>query len=281
MRASDVSAESASQSGPTANSLAWLTLLGTGTSMGVPMVACDCPVCTSTDPRDQRSRTGVSVRHGEQGFLIDTGPELRLQLVREKVNFIDGVIYTHGHADHVMGMDDLRMFCFRQRDPVPLYCEEPVERILRSAFGYAFSTEHSLHSRPRLEFQRIDERPFQISGLTVRPIRLIHGTLPVLGFRIGDVAFCTDVSAIPDSSWPLLQNLGVLILGAIRDEPHPTHFTVAEALEVVQRCRPRQAYLTHISHALPHAETNARLPDGVALAYDGLRVPIHLESISQ
>ncbi|SFH94358.1 MBL fold metallo-hydrolase [Planctomicrobium piriforme] len=251
-----------------------LTLMGTGTSVGVPMIACDCAVCTSSDPRDQRTRTGVAIRNGDRRFLIDAGPELRLQLVKARIKQIEGVLFTHAHADHIMGLDDLRIFGFRQPDPIPLYCERVVEVGIRRTFSYAFSDDDSLHSRPRLVFRTIDESPFELAGLTVQPIRLLHGRLDVLGFRIGDVAFCTDASAIPDRSWPLLENLRVLILGAIRDEPHPTHFNIPQALEVIERCRPRQTYLTHISHSLPYTDTNSRLPDGVDLAYDGLTIPL-------
>lgn len=256
-----------------------LTLLGTGTSMGVPMIGCDCPVCTSSDPRNQRTRTGVFVQNGPQGFLIDTSQELRLQLVRARIQAIDAVVYTHAHADHILGLDDLRIFGFKQRQPVPLYCEADVEMTLRRTFPYAFDERvESLHSRPRLVFQRIDLAPFELSGLTVRPVRLLHGTLPVLGFRIGDVAFCTDVSEIPRESLPQLEGLETLILGAIRDEPHPTHFSVAQALEVMDRLQPRRMYLTHISHSLDYAATNARLPHGVELAYDGLVISLRRRS---
>jgi len=251
-----------------------LTLTGTGTSTGVPMIACNCAVCTSPDPRDNRMRSGVYVRNGEAGFLIDTGPELRQQMIRARVTSIAGVIYTHAHADHIMGLDDLRIFCFRQKQSIPLYCEPATEKALRSTFAYAFDERETLHSRPRLNFVPISETPFSLCGLTVQPIRLLHGHLPVLGFRVRNVAFCTDVSQIPEASWPFLQNLDVLILGAIRDEPHPTHFNLEQALEVIDRCKPRQAYLTHISHSLPHEATNARLPDHVRLAYDGLTLSL-------
>ena len=252
-----------------------LTLLGTGTSMGVPMIACECPVCLSTDPHNQRTRTGVAVHNGDRTFLIDTGPEIRLQLVRERIHRIEGVVFTHAHADHIMGLDDLRIFGFKQKGNVPLYCEEPVEDTLRRTFSYAFnSPPDTLHSIPRLTFHRIGLEPFEVGGLDIQPIRLIHGKLPVLGFRIGDVAFCTDVSAIPESSVSQLRDLRVLVLGAIRDEPHPTHFNVQQALEVIEQLRPQQTYLTHISHSLDHAETNKRLPSGISLAYDGLAIPL-------
>ncbi|WP_437223462.1 MBL fold metallo-hydrolase [Planctomicrobium sp. SH661] len=251
-----------------------LTLTGTGTSMGVPMIACDCAVCTSNDSRDNRLRSGVYVRNGDSGFLIDTGPELRQQMVRTRVKTISGVVYTHAHADHIMGLDDLRIFCFRQKQSIPLFCEERVELALRKTFAYVFEEGETLHSRPQLNFRRISEEPFELCGLPVQPIRLMHGHLPVFGYRIRDVAFCTDVSEIPESSWKHLENLRVLILGAIRDEPHPTHFTVGQALEVVDRCGPLQTYLTHISHSLPHEATNARLPKHVQLAHDGLTISL-------
>lgn len=243
--------------------------------MGVPMIGCPCAICNSDDLRNHRLRTGVVVAAPTGNLLIDTGPELRLQLVREKVRNIDGVLYTHAHADHIMGLDDLRIFGFRQQGPVSLYCEPPVEELLRRAFHYAFeSPPDTLHSIPRLEFKHLDLRPVELCGLTFQPIRLIHGRLPILGFRMNRVAFCTDVSEIPRESEPLLEGLDVLILGAIRDEPHPTHFNIPQALEVVEKFRPRRTYLTHISHTLDHEATNARLPAGVKLAYDGLSIPL-------
>lgn len=251
-----------------------LVLLGTGTSMGVPMIGCTCPVCTSTNPRNRRTRTGVAV-HAPQGtFLIDTPPELRLQLVRERIGMVDAVLYTHAHADHLLGLDDLRIFGFKRRGPVDLFCEEPVEAAIRQTFAYAFAAGESDHSRPHLAFRRIGTEPISLLGVEVRPIRLMHGRLPVLGFRIGRAAFCTDCNSIPTESWPLLEGLDTLVLDALWwDEQHPTHFNVQQALEVAARVRPRRTYLTHVSHRLDYDETNARLPAGVELAYDGLCLP--------
>lgn len=249
-----------------------LILTGTGTSMGVPMVGCDCAVCTSDDPNNHRFRTGVVI-HGPHGnLLIDTSPELRLQLLKTRLHRLDGVLYTHAHADHIMGLDDLRIFGFRQKSSIPLFCELEVEQTIRRTFSYAFSDTVTLHSKPQLEFRRIGLDAFTECGLKIQPIRLIHGVLPILGFRINNVAFCTDVSEIPAESRAQLLGLDVLILGAIRDEPHPTHFNIEQALEVIADLKPRKAYLTHISHTLEHAATNRRLPDHVELAYDGLRV---------
>lgn len=252
-----------------------LTLLGTGTSTGVPVVGCDCKVCTSTNPLNQRTRTGVLVRAPGGNFLIDTPPELRLQLLRAKVDRIHAAIFTHSHADHIFGLDDLRIFGHYLDAAIPLYCEENVERQLRTSFNYAFappSPNAHKFAIPRLRFERIGLQPFELSGVAVRPLRLLHGKLPVLGFRINDVAYCTDCSQIPDESWPLLEGLDVLVLDALRDSPHSTHFSIDESLEVVEKLKPRQAYFTHISHWLDHDATNARLPAGVELAYDGLTI---------
>lgn len=256
-----------------------LILLGTGTSHGVPIIGCHCPVCTSPNPRNQRTRTGVAVRAPDGMFLIDTPPELRLQLIREKIDLIHAVCYTHSHADHLFGLDDLRLFGYRLRHAVPLCCEDIVERQIRASFSYAFAEpDADLHhgALPQLEFRRIGTEPFPLLGLTVQPIRLLHGKLPVLGFRVGDVAFCTDVSYIPDESWPLLENLDVLIIDALREEGHATHFGIREALAAIDRAKPRRAFLTHVSHHLDYEATNAKLPPHVELSYDGLRIPFHL-----
>ena len=253
-----------------------LVLLGTGTSHGVPIIGCHCPVCTSTDPRNNRTRTGVAVKTPQGTFLIDTSPELRIQLLRERIDLVQAVVYTHSHADHLFGLDDLRLFGYRLKHAVPLYCEEVVENQIRAAYGYAFAPiDPELHygAVPQLELRRIGLDPFELLGERVQPIRLMHGKLPVLGFRIGNVAFCTDVSFIPDESWPLLEGLDVLILDALRDEPHATHFGIPQALAVVERVRPKQTYLTHVSHYLEYTETNARLPAGVMLSHDGLTIP--------
>lgn len=252
-----------------------LIILGTGTSVGVPVVGCGCAVCNSADPRNRRTRTGVFVPAAEGNFVIDTPPELRLQLLREKVQMVHAAVFTHAHADHIFGLDDLRIFGHRLKAEIPLYCEEPVEAHLRRAFYYAFDPDAAAPHKfaaPRLRFQRIDLEPFEVLGATVVPIRLLHGRLPVLGFRIGDFAYCTDCSFIPEESFPLLEGLDTLILDALRDDPHPTHFSLGEALDVVRRLKPRRTYFTHISHRLEHAATNARLPPGVELAYDGLRI---------
>ena len=252
-----------------------LILLGTGTSHGVPVIGCHCPVCLSKHPRNQRTRSGVAVTTAQGTFLIDTSPELRIQLLREHIELVHAVIYTHSHADHVYGLDDLRLFGYYLKHPVPLYCEPLVEQYLRTAFSYAFQPPSpDLHhgAVPLLEMRPLGLEPFELLGELITPIRLLHGRLPVLGFRIGNVAFCTDVSFIPEESYERLMGLDVLIVDALRDVPHATHFGIPQALEVVQRVRPRQTYLTHVSHHLDYEKTNARLPAGVELAYDGLKI---------
>ena len=256
-----------------------LIILGCGASVGVPAIGCESPVCLSNDPKNIRTRTGVFVPAPQGNFVIDTCPELRMQLVRERIGMVHAAIFTHAHADHLFGLDDLRICGFRLGSALPLYCEEAVERQIRQSFDYAFRPPPpgSHTAIPNFRFERIGPAPeaagpFDLLGLRVTPLRFLHGRLPILGFRIADVAFCTDVSDIPTETWPQLQGLDTLVLGALRDRPHPTHFTVAQALEVIERLRPRRAFLTHLSTDLDYAATNARLPDHVRLAYDGLRI---------
>jgi phosphoribosyl 1,2-cyclic phosphate phosphodiesterase len=249
------------------------TFLGTGTSTGVPMVGCDCPICRSPNPRNHRYRCAVLLRLPQGNLLIDTPPELRLQLLREKVGLIHAVLYTHSHADHLFGLDDVRPFPRQLGGPVPLYCTGEVERFIRSTFAYAFRADAEglpAGYLPKLVFQRITEEPFEVLGQRVVPIPLIHAHFNVMGFRFGDVAYCTDVSKIPPESWRSLEGLRVLVLDALRLKPHPGHFNVEEALEVIARLRPERSYLTHIAHDLEHEATNRTLPAGVELAYDGL-----------
>ncbi|ODA28142.1 hydrolase [Planctopirus hydrillae] len=254
-----------------------MILLGTGTSHGVPIIGCHCPICLSENPRNRRTRSGVAVEAPEGLFLIDTSPELRIQLIREKIDLVHAAIYTHSHADHIFGLDDLRLFGYRLNRPIPLYCEEIVEQQLRAAFSYAFvPPPPDLHmgAVPMLKFERLSLEPFQLLGLNILPIRLMHGKLPVLGFRIGNVAFCTDVSFIPEESLERLMGLDVLIIDALRDTPHATHFGIPQALEIIRLTQPQRAFLTHVSHHLDYETTNKRLPPHVELAYDGLRIPL-------
>jgi phosphoribosyl 1,2-cyclic phosphate phosphodiesterase len=249
------------------------TFLGTGTSVGVPMVGCTCEVCTSTNPKNQRYRCSVLLRLPAGNLLIDTPPELRLQLLREKVGIIHATLFTHFHADHVFGLDDLRPIPRLLGTAVPLYCTQEVERKLRQAFSYAFvpgAESVPAGYLPKLAFRTISREPFTVLGHRVVPIPLEHAQFDVFGFRIDDVAYCTDVNRIPKESWPLLEGLRVLVLDALRYKPHAGHFSIGEALEVIDRVKPAKAYLTHMSHDVDHDTANRQLPAGVELAYDGL-----------
>jgi len=253
-----------------------LVFLGTGTSVGVPMIGCGCDVCNSQDPKNNRTRCSVILGLPEGTLLIDTPPDLRSQLLREQLGLVHAVLFTHEHADHLFGLDDLRIFQFYLNGAVPLYCEPTVEQRILQSYDYAFAPARSSHAgaTPKLSIQTIGTDPLTLLGTRITPIRLHHGTFMVLGFRIGNVAYCTDVNEIPEESWPRLEGLDVLILGALRNRPHPTHFSVQQAIEVHQRLRPKRTLLTHLSHELDHEATNAELPAGVQLAYDGLKVPL-------
>jgi phosphoribosyl 1,2-cyclic phosphate phosphodiesterase len=250
------------------------TFLGTGTSVGVPMVGCRCDVCRSTDPRNHRYRCAVLIGTPDGNILVDTPPELRLQLLREQAERLDAVLYTHYHADHLFGLDDLRPFAAKTGQSIPLYCTEEVEGVIRRAFDYAFTTDPekvAANYLPRLFFRQITAEPFTVLGQQVTPIPLAHSFFNVFGFRIGDVAYCTDVSEIPRSSWPRLEGLRVLVIDALRYEPHPAHFGLNQALDVIAQFRPQRAYLTHMSHAFDHEALSRQLPPNVQPAYDGLR----------
>jgi len=254
-----------------------LVFLGTGTSVGVPAIGCGCEVCTSDNPRNHRTRCSVALGLPEGNLLIDTSPDLREQLLREKLGIVHAVVYTHEHVDHVYGLDDLRLMQFYLGGPVPLYCEEPVERRIRKSYDYAFDPPKNLHKGgvPQLTLHRISTEPFELLGASIQPVRLKHGEhFDVLGFRVGNVAYCTDVNAIPPESMERLQGLDVLVLDALRPKGHSTHFGLVEAMEVSRQLSPKQTYFTHMSHTLEHEATNASLPEGMALAYDGLRIPL-------
>jgi phosphoribosyl 1,2-cyclic phosphate phosphodiesterase len=254
-----------------------LLLLGTGTSMGVPVIGCDCPTCTSDNPRNRRTRTSVVLGLPEGNLLIDTPPDLHAQLLRERLGIVHAVLFTHAHADHLFGFDDLRLFPYYLGRPLPLYCEAIVEDRIRLSFDYAFDpalASIAAGGVPQVEFQRITTEPFEVLGAQVTPIRLGHGRLDILGFRVGDVAYCTDTNRIPAESWPRLAGLQLLILDALRHRSHPTHFNLEESIAAAQRIGAEQTYFTHMSHELEHVATNAALPPGIQLAYDGLRLPL-------
>lgn len=248
--------------------------LGTGTSVGVPMLGCDCDTCRSSNPKNHRYRSSVLLELPRGNVLIDTGPEMRLQLLRERIGLVHAVLYTHYHADHTMGLDDLRLFPRYLGEPLPAYCTNEVEEVIRRTFPYAFEAELAhfpAGAIPKIKFHRIDDRPFEVLGECITPIPLVHARFNVMGFRIDDIAYCTDVNEIPDTSWHLLEGLDVLVLDCLRPKHHPAHFCLAEALDVVARVRPRKTYFTHLGHEMQYERVNPALPKGVELAYDGLR----------
>jgi len=239
------------------------------------MIGCNCDVCHSSDLRNQRYRCSVLIKTPEGNILIDTPPELRLQLLRAEIGIVHAVLYTHYHADHLFGLDDVRPIPHRLGSPMPLYCTSEVENVIRTAFAYAFPGPGDAAPYgyvPQLKFHRITEAPFRVLNQDVTPIPLKHAHFDVFGFRIGDVAYCTDVNVIPQRSWPLLDNLDVLILDALRFKPHPAHFSLNEALAVIEKVRPKRALLTHMSHDVEHEAVNRQLPKGVELAFDGMKI---------
>jgi phosphoribosyl 1,2-cyclic phosphate phosphodiesterase len=247
-----------------------VTFLGTGTSQGVPVIGCDCAVCKSINSKDNRLRSSILIETQEKVFCVDTGPDFRQQMLRERVQNLDAVIYTHEHKDHTAGMDDVRAFNFKLKKPIDLYVDENVDRCLRKEFSYAF-TKNPYPGVPRLEMHRIENKPFCIQGVDFIPIQLMHYKLPVFGFRVGDFAYCTDVNYIAPEEKSKLKGLDVLILTALRKEPHISHFCLSEALELIDELKPKMSYLTHISHYLgTHNDVSKELPENVALGYDGL-----------
>jgi len=268
-----------------------LTFLGTGTSAGVPMIGCPCPVCTSDDPRDRRDRSSVVVRHprGDEpvtenapelfSVLIDASPEVRHQSIRHGVDWVDTLLLTHAHADHVLGLDDLRRFNSVMGTSLPFYAEPEVIQAIRQMFSYIFKDDHHYDNAfvPRLvPLPTGPGHPLELGAATWTPIRLMHGRLPILGFRVDwagrSIAYCTDCSTIPHATLPQLEGLNVLVLDGLRHRHHPTHMTIERACEFAEQIGADQTYLTHIAHDLAHAELAGRLPEGIAPAYDGLTI---------
>jgi phosphoribosyl 1,2-cyclic phosphate phosphodiesterase len=272
-----------------------VTLLGTGTSHGVPMIGCGCDVCRSPDPRDRRTRPSILIQieappalqaEGEptaassavaravRNVLVDTSPDLRAQALANRISRVDAILFTHSHADHVLGLDEVRRYNILQREPMACFGDARTLTDLRQTFGYIFTGPDAPGGGiPQIVLSHI-AGPFSLGGAEVVPVPIMHGPRRILGFRVGSFAYLTDCSRIPEESWPLVEGVRTLVVDALRERPHPTHFSVSEALEVVARLSPERAYFTHVCHDLPHAATCARLPSGVELAYDGLVLEI-------
>ncbi len=254
------------------NRLLKLTFLGTGTSQGVPVIGCPCPVCRSDDPRDRRLRTSALLNFEDQNIVIDAGPDFRQQMLLHRVESLRAILLTHEHVDHIFGLDDIRAFNWLQKRPADIYADPRVHEAIHRIFNYVFSRWH-YPGVPRMELHPVDNSPFRIDNLTVVPIRCFHHKLPVLGFRFGNLTYLTDVSRIPGQELEKIRGTEILVVNALRFEKHISHFNLEEALELIRELRPARSYLTHISHRLGFfRETSRILPPGVFMAYDGLTI---------
>ena len=249
-----------------------ITFLGTGTSQGVPLIACDCEVCRSTDEKDKRLRSSILIEDGEKVFVIDTGPDFRQQMLREDVKRLDAVIFTHEHRDHIAGLDDIRAFNFTMKQAIDIYADDNVENALRRSLWYIFS-EDKYPGIPEVNMHHINGEPFTIGQTKFIPIQVMHHLLPVWGFRINNFTYITDANSIPEKEKEKIYGSEVLVLNALRREKHISHFTLDEAIETIKELKPKEAYLTHISHQLgKHADVEKELPPHIHLAYDGLKL---------
>lgn len=256
-----------------------IIFLGSGTSMGVPTLGCACAVCHSADSRDRRTRPSIAVtfrdREHLRNILIDSGPDFRQQALRENLQHIDAVLYTHAHADHILGLDDLRPLSFKDKEKIPLYADANTTQVLKTIFEYTFSETNTYPHKARVALHPLEAHTV-LFGAEFVTVPLLHGTLPMAGFRFGNAAYLTDISEIPEASYSLLKNLDVLIIDALRRTPHPSHSNVENSLRLIEKIGPRRAWFTHMSHDLGHSETEKDLPAHVRMAYDGLRIPIEL-----
>ena len=252
-----------------------ITLLGTGTSQGIPVIGCPCSVCASTDPRDKRLRTAAFLKVNDIGLSIDLGPDFRMQMISNHLSDVHAVLLTHEHNDHISGLDDIRPINFRYHRNIPIYGSSRSLREIEQRFGYAFDPEYKYPGKPHVSARVIDDSPFLIHSTPITPIPVDHGDMSIYGYRIYDLAYITDAKTIPESSKSLLQNIDLLILNALRIEPHEAHLNIEEAIAIVQELKPRLCYLTHISHdSGRHADIDAMLPEGIRLGYDGLKVKL-------
>ncbi len=251
-----------------------ITFLGTGTSAGIPVIGCACAVCRSDDPRNQRTRASVLVSINPRNFLIDTSTDFRAQALREKIDHIDAILYTHSHADHILGLDDIRPYNFWQKASIPAYGRADTLSHIRRAFPYIFESSSALSLVPQVEDRAVNG-PFEIAGISIIPVPVMHGPNEIVGYRIGSFAYVTDFKTIPDASIPMLENLEILVLDALRRKPHATHSTLDNSVHMVERLNPKRAFFTHMCHDLEHEATEAELPSHIRLAYDGLQVELN------
>lgn len=249
-----------------------ITVLGSGTSVGVPTIGCHCDVCTSTDPRDNRLRPSILISYDGRNVLVDTTPDFRTQALRARIEHLHAVVYTHAHADHLMGLDDVRPFNFRQRGQIPIFAAPDTMASIRRCFPYIFDGVKKDTNIPQIDARLLDGSPFDLFGLEFQPIPILHGNQMIYGFRFGAAAYLTDHSEIPDSSMDLLRGLDVIFLDALRYKPHPTHSTVDRSVKTVEQLGVRRAFFTHLCHDLRHERAESLLPPHIRLAYDGLEV---------
>lgn len=251
-----------------------VTFLGTGTSQGVPVIACECAVCQSLDYRDKRLRSSVHIQTNTQSLIIDSGPDFRQQVLRAHIKSLDALLFTHAHKDHTAGMDDIRAYNFLHQKDIPIYAEEKVIEQLKQEFAYIFS-EHKYPGIPRVATKSISNHAFQIAEDTITPIQVYHYKLPVFGFRVNDFTYITDANLIPEEEKEKIKGSRVLVLNALQIEPHISHFTLEQAIALAQELGAEQTYFTHISHKLGmHKKVEINLPQGIALAYDGLQLEL-------
>jgi phosphoribosyl 1,2-cyclic phosphate phosphodiesterase len=248
-----------------------ITFLGTGTSLGVPVITCECKVCKSTDPRDNRLRSSVIIMVEGKNILIDTGPDFRQQMLQNNIKQIDAILYTHEHKDHVAGLDDVRPFNFVYKKPIPVFVEPRVNDALKREYAYIFESNYP--GIPKIDVNLISNKSFKIDNLEIIPIRIFHNELPILGYRIKDFAYLTDVKHIPEIEFSKLSKIDTLVISTLRKEEHPSHLNLKEALDLIEKIRPKRSYLTHLSHRFGlHAEESIQLPKNVFIAYDGLSI---------